>query len=323
MAVSDELLKQHADMQVARAPVFTEYAAVDYSTKPPSGAADMTSLATPAAGGTAIKCPVEMMLRENPSHRSARVTIELFDATTYYSALIDGNPHTELGTTDIETTIDALVVNVNAGRAGSGEETEFGRSVVTVDTYDVTTSYTITLDGVAHTVVGESDSGDTATALAAAIANGSVAWKFTANASGDDVTINNNTADTYTIEVSVVTGSGVMTFVLLPAVASREGSGAASVLLVEGTSPADYTFDSMESGGSGWRSHAVDATEVTFVIWGLHVGRTYPVELSGERLTITKNWTERLDVAGLTHLVPGIKATDGLVRWAIGPADLE
>ena len=311
-------------MQVARAPLFTALAASKYATRHPAGTSDMTSLNL-AKGGLAIKAAVEVLLREDASKRTARCTIDVFDLTTDYTVTIDSNAHTVNGTTDIEATIDLLVADVNAGRAGvqGVAETESGRTQATITAYDVGTTYDIILDGFTLSVVGEADGPDTAAALRDAINDSVLASKLTATAAASVVTIDNDTAETYTIDVADTGGAGTISFDALPATASREGSGDASVLLIEGTSSPNYTIAVSEATGTGRWSLAADATTCTFSLFGIHTGRTVAVELSGEERTITRNWTERITPAGLTHMMVVVSTTDGMVATAIGPAQLE
>ena len=329
MAVSDEHLKEIADMNAGRAPAFTEQAAVDAATKPFSSSTGMIKTAGAKGAGIAVKTVVEVLLRENPAFRTGRGSIDVFDAATTYTVTIDGNAHAEVGVTDIETTVDNLVVDVNGGDPGAHgvPETEFGDTEFEITAYDATTTYDLILESITTSSGGVVDEAGTAAALKALLeADERLTKKFSFAISSATITVTNKTAESYTADALDTTGSGTIVFRAVPVRASREGSGTASKLLLKATHPNVVTMVATQASGTGRWSLAKDATAVTFAIWGLNTGRTYPVVLSGKPVAITElkgPWAERLDTAGLTFVGVEIRITDGLVRWAIGPADLE
>jgi len=329
MTVQDENLKRLAEMGVGREPGFSESTALGYATKPFSSSAGMVSLTVPSGAGTAVKAAVEVMLRENPHRRTGRCTIDVFDAATTYTVTIDGNAHAEVGDTDIETTIDNLVADVNGGDPGAHgvPETEFGDFELEITGFDAATTYDAIINSVTVGVTGTTDADTTAAALKTALeADSRIKDLFTFTVAGAVITGVNKTNESYTLDAADTGGTGTIVFRAIPVRASRAGSGAASKLLLQATHAKAVTIVATQASGTGRWSLAADATTMTFALWGLNTGRTYPGTLTAKQWVIDEDdptWMERIDCAGLTHLGVEVRSTDGLTRWAVGPADVE
>lgn len=320
-AVSEETVRRLVMLKAGRAPVFTAGGPTSVSTKPPASSSEMTTLEAPKLTGLALIVALEFLLQEAATYRTGRVGLTYVAATTY-RVTVDGNNHDVVATVDAETTVDAIVTDINAGRTGSGPETEYGRSKVTIGTWDAATTYTVTLDAVAYDSLGQASESAAIDDLADKINSGDASDKFTASNVGDELVIDNKTAKSYTVDWSVSGGTGTISAVILPATAVKEGSGDTAKVLITGTSVDQYTLAVDITAGTGTITLVADATSVKYVLWGVHLGRTVPVIVQAET-TITTNARLLLENAGLEYLAVQITDTDGQVSWAIGPADQE
>jgi hypothetical protein len=322
MAISEELIRELAVLSQTRAPVWQTGGPAKAATKPPANSGEMLSMTLAAQGGLATRALLEVLLRENSSYRSALASLVYVAATTY-RITIDGEDHDQVADTDKATTAQNLADDINAGRTGAGTETVYGKARADVGTYDAATTYTMTINGIAHDALAAGSDSATATALMNAINQGSQADYVTASIDPGDntqVVVLNDTNRSYTMAVSASGGTGTITFAVMPATASLDSN---DDIVIVGTAEENYTFDTSITAGNGTISHTVDATQVSFVVWGLATGRTVPVQLSWTELTVTKNGTERLDLGPYTYAQVQITETDGNVSWALGKADLE
>lgn len=334
MGAGEQEVLNLAVATTGRRPVFLTAGPVGYPTRSPADRgsitavpADMISLRAGLLGGSAVTTLFEILLRSDPAHRTARASIEAFDAASTYRVTINGHNYDDGAGASIEATIDNLVTAINAGRDGtpSTPETESGRSLVELTAFDAATTYSAILDGITFSVSGTTDLPTTAALLRDAINSGPLSTKLSASVVGDNVQIDNLSSDTYTVDVAVSGGTGTIDMSMIPATATREGSGDSSVLLIEGTGEPDYTVSLEIVGGTGvWDPIVADATTVTFRLWGMARGRTVPTHWSGQDQEITRAFSERLTTAGYEYAQCQIVATDGWVhQWGFGPADIE
>lgn len=95
--------------------------------------------------------------------------------------------------------------------------------------------------------------------------------------------------------------------------------GTKTYLLVERTTATTMTV----AVGSADLEVEIEASSVTFDIWSVAKNRTIPVQVDGYiAKTVTKNWTQRVFIAGCAKSKVVYTATNGRVATAIGIGDL-
>lgn len=157
---------------------------------------------------------------------------------------------------------------------------------VRITAADAATTYTITVDGHAVPITGESDVEDVASALKTALE-----------------------AD---VDVAA-----------LVTVSIESTGGVADTLVLRGISADDYTITAAAASGTGTLTLVADATTVTVRVWGLARGAGAPAWTmlrGGDWGELdARGVIERLDCAGLERVAVQLVDADGAVTVAIGP----
>jgi len=163
------------------------------------------------------------------------------------------------------------------------------KTVITLDTADDSSTYTVRLGGETYTYAasGGDAAADILEGLRAAIAASSV---YTVSVDGNTLIINGVKAPAYAVTVSA-TATGEL---------SEIHEGDSATLRFWGL-PADPVFDD-----AAWFRLPVEGrTNPNALVWALN------------------NWLERISVAGLARLFIEVVETNGAATPLIGPAELE